>query len=545
MKKVSAIIASVILAIVLISWGLVNKRDDRWISLDRDLKKEFFLVENAKDSINQLFQKMHQVSKEDLRGFELISTPFIPTMEMSKFNYFLEQVMENKKVVLSSVSGVGSTTLTNRIAKFIAGDYKHILEIRCAPNFDLILHKKYIGESIDGEFQPGILLQLFEKCYKNPNEKFVLLIDNFDKINPESFWGPEFWEKLSDPGFEFRLGEKSYDIPNNLYMISVIHAGASGKIQLSNDHFRRIGKLLHLEVNSPELIINLRERRIKTKQQLKNNQLTKEERIELQNDLAALQDTFNIKRMIYSFEKINEYIEKEYSKTHRLGQWGNLRKLYHAEDYDEFVNVFLNHVNSIQSNKDLRQEDLDKLFYALENDGKLKGSNFINRQFLFLEEKGFLTEFIVGLSFIIISGLFSFYILRKREHIINKKMTRVIELIEGFDNQKIDHDEILKEFKGIKSQIDNMAIKKKINYEEAIFFYKFFEDKSRKIEISKEAHSHYQLLVDAFMEDGVISEGEYEKLVDFLNKIKSKIGKKDYEFFKADISNLYDKYRAN
>jgi len=82
-KKVSAIIALVILVIALISWGLVNERDDRWISLDQDLKKEFFLIEDAKDSINQLFQDIHQVSIDDTRGFDLISTPFVPTMEMS------------------------------------------------------------------------------------------------------------------------------------------------------------------------------------------------------------------------------------------------------------------------------------------------------------------------------------------------------------------------------------------------------------------------------------------------------------------------------
>ena len=76
------------------------------------------------------------------------------------------------------------------------------------------LHKKYIGrEDEKNQFHPGLLLDFWKRCQQNPQQKFVCVIDNFDKINPETFFGPELWEHMSSTKEAAVLGGKNIDIP--------------------------------------------------------------------------------------------------------------------------------------------------------------------------------------------------------------------------------------------------------------------------------------------------------------------------------------------
>lgn len=523
--------------------GLTNEQDPYWTELDTLLTKDYFTLEMAADSLNLLLTELQQDTAIGKEGYNRIKTPFMPTMNYAKFKACLDEVLEQKYVVFASVSGVGTTTITSRISSFIATKPENILEINCAPNFDIILHHQYIGEWKNGVFQPGKLIQFFKRCEANPTEKFVVLFDDLDKINPESFWGADFWKQFDDRDHKIELEGITLRIPNNFYMISVVHASASEKKELNNEHFRRIGKLDYLEIFPEEMILYWRGKLASTKEKLAKGDLKQSEKKQLERDLASLEDTTHLKQLAYSFKKTNEIIEEKYSKNHRLGQWSSLRKLYHKEEYAEFLQVFINHVNGFQPKEEFRKKDLDGLAYSLKNEGAIKGSNFFNQQLIVLEEKGYLTEFFVGLSFLLISGLVSFVVLKRREKIISSYMERLGRLIDDYENRSKNYDEIVDEFNQIKSEVDGLTLAKKINYTEASFFYSFFENRVRQIEFSREANSHFQELIDTFLEDEHLSDNEYERLNRFLQKIRHKLSLQDYNSFKEEIERLHDKYK--
>ena len=527
----------------LIRLGLINKQDPYWVELDELMVQDYFTVGVAEDSLNLLFEHIQKDTTLSPNGYERMKNPFMPTIKFEKFKQYLEDVLKRKYVVFSSVSGVGTTTITSRISSFLATYPENVMTINCAPNFDLILHRKYIGTTDEEEFKPGKLVSFFQKCEAHPDQKFVLLFDNLDKIEPESFWGPEFWKQMEDKDHEISLNGIQLRIPENFYMVSVIHAGASGKKELSNEHFKRIGKLDYLEIRPEEMILYWRGKRKDIEQKLAKGGLDLKEKQALERDLKSIKDTIHLKKLVYSFKKINDFIEEKYTKNHRLGQWSSLRKLYHQEEYEEFLEVFFNHVNGFQSGREFRKKDLIPLAYSLKNDGAIQGSNFLNQQLILLEEKGYLTEFFVGLSFLLISALVSFIVLKRREKIIANYMERLGNLIEEYEQRNKNYDDIVKEFKLIKQEVDELTVNKKINYTEASFFYSFFENRVRQIEFSREVNSHFNELIDTFLEDDHLSQNEYERLNRFLQKIRHKLSLQDYTSFKDEIEKLYQKYR--
>ena len=384
-----------------ISKGLQDKKDPLWARLDTDLRKDYQTLDKSIYQLDSLFQKFHELSASpaDSSAFKRIATPFLPTMEFKKFEQYVNLLKENQSLLISGVSGAGTSTLTNRLARFAATDLDNILEIYCAPQFDMEFYKRYIGERQMGNFRKGELLQFFDRCHANPEEKFVVFIDNLDKINPETFFGPLLWNKLDDPSFELNYNGEIVEIPDNFYLISVTHAGVSSKIELNNEHFRRLGNRNYLAPDRSELIIYLRNKLKENQADLQRTDLNAAEREELQKEVSSLTDTQHIKSFIYAFETINQYIEQRYSKNHRLGQWSGLRKFYLKEDFSRLFSGFVEHVNALKPDEVMRQEDLIPVRYALETKGLLKSTNFFAVQWKALEEKGFLTEFVVGFTF--------------------------------------------------------------------------------------------------------------------------------------------------
>ena len=255
-----------------------------------------------------------------------------------------------------------------------------------------------------------------------------------------------------------------------------------------------------------------------------------------------MEDPKQLKAFVYSFEKINQYIEANFSKNHRLGQWSNLRKLYAHDDQEKLFTGFIEHVNALKPDEVMRMEDLKHINYALATNGLMKNTNFFDRQWKTMEEKGFLTEFVVGLTFLLFSALFSFFLFRRRQKYIKNYTDQVYKLIEAFENNAISYEEISKVFSKLKAEVDQLIINKRITYSEASFFYTFIENKVKQIEISKEVNRNFRDLVDTFMEDDVLTQKEYEKLKSFLAKIKKKISLQDYNRFSEEIESLYQTF---
>ena len=138
--------------------------------------------------LQELYHGIHEKDEfANISALGLISEPFLPTMELSKYQKHFHHLKTHRFALVAGVTGVGTTTLIERIAKLIVPKADHRMEIICAPQFDLILHKEYIGEVVNGQFQKGKLLKLWDRCLANPKETFLLVIDDFDKINPETF----------------------------------------------------------------------------------------------------------------------------------------------------------------------------------------------------------------------------------------------------------------------------------------------------------------------------------------------------------------------
>lgn len=529
-----------VLIVMFISWALEDQKDPFWTELDTLITKDFQPISESIQPLQKLYEDFQkQDYPNDSLAFQLISTPFVPTITLEKFKKYFDLIVHKKMVVLSSVSGSGMTTLTTRLSRLLASDSKeNLLKIICAPQFDLDYHKRYIGQTINGVFQKGELLQFFDKCKQHPDEMFIVLIDNFDKINPETFFGPELWEKLSDPNYEVKMGGKAVNFPNNFYLIAVTHSGISSKIELNNEHFSRLGGQYFIQPELPELILYLRDR-LKSKQAALAK--TPDDK-KLQTEVAALSDPVNLKRFFYLFAKANQVIEEEYSRGHTLGQWSSLRKQYLPSQQKNLINSFVNHVNAFRPKTELKAKNFAPILYTIKNDGSIKGTNFFSTQLKVLEEKGFLTEFIVGLSFLLITGLVSWYFLRKRQKYIRTYTTRVHRLIEQFDAQELNYDNISEEIAQIRREVDDLVVNSKLNYTEATFFYSYMEHKLHRIEVAKSVNQSFLTLMETFLEDGVLSDGEHDKLCRFLASIKHQISTTDYDTFRKEVDRVHDLY---
>lgn len=524
MKKRYGFLFLVLLAILIFAyWGTRNEIDPEWVGMEEKLDAQYLTLADAQDSTTLLYKSIHGVQADKTDILNRIGKPFIPSVEFSKFRYYTNEIVEKKFAVFSSVIGSGTSTLVDRLAKFIATDESHLLRVFGAVNFDMEYHHEFIGREVNGEWEQGLLLDFFDRCLANPNEKFVMVFNDVHKVEPETFFGPKLWYELYDRGVTTIMGGKEVVIPENFHMISVAHVIPNAKVLLTEDHYRRIGNLYRIEPDDTELIFYLRgELKEKTLSQIPN-----------------------AKPFVYAFNRANQIISDKFNKSYTVGQWSTLRKLYDKDSLNEMLDYFITHVNNFAPRDEITRADLKPIEYAVRNHGKLSGSNFFSTQFRNLEEKGFLTEFIVGLSFILVSALSSFFIFKRREKIISEQILMVNNLFKEFEAKTKDYDTISHEIDDIKESVDQLALKKKISYEEATFFYQYFYDKTRKIEIAKEARNHFEDLIYVSLDDGILSDKEHQKLLDFLNRIKTRIGENDYRHFKEEINRIQREYSKN
>lgn len=539
------ILSMAVLAItVLIYFGLQDKQDPFWDELDDLIAKDYQTLDKSALELQELYYEVHKKEEQaNISALDLISAPFLPTMEFSKFQKYFHHLRTHRLAIISGVTGVGSTTLTESVAKIIVPKEDHRMGIICAPQFDLILHKEFIGETINGRFQKGKLLKFWDRCLANPKETFLLVIDDFDKVNPETFFGPELWRKLDNRKFKVVKGEQEIIIPDNFYMIMTVHGGEGARIELNNEHFKRLGGKMNILPEFKEMIIYLQDKKKEIAKELKDIPDSDAKKKKLAEQLAALSDVKNLKRHIYFFEKMNKIIATDFSIDCQIGPWNNIRKLYQPKDFLEVKNIFKNHVNALSSSKDLTEETMTPVLYTIETDGKIQGSNTIATWLKILEEKGFLTEFLVGFTFILISGLFSWYFLHKKLRYVNIYTQKVYELTNAFNKEELSYETISQQFTEIKREVDELVLQREINYTEAVFFYNFIEDRFKRIELVRSVDENFMTLVDTFLDDGQLEEKEYHRLEQFLKNIRHKITKEDYVRYKEKIDNLYSEYK--
>ncbi|MDZ7876775.1 MAG: hypothetical protein U5L45_03850 [Saprospiraceae bacterium] len=545
------------LSIWLLLKGFRNEKDPLWAETTDLLQREPLSLDKAADSLRLLYNSFHAKKLPEGHNLPLqrISTPYVPTMTYDKFRYYFNKVSEQKYAIVAGVTGSGNSTLVDRMANLMA-DSGNKIQILCAPQFDLELNKRYIGRLENNVFQKGELLKFWDNCRARPSEKFVCVIDNFDKINPESLFGPELWQRLDDPKFVVTFGKDTIKIPDNFYLLCITHAGVGQKIEMNNEHFKRFGGQVILPPTAEELVLGLKVKKKDVEKDLQKKKTAyetldktspqyadlKNERAKLEGQLAALNDTTNLQKVVYFFDKANAIISEKYGSSYQLGQWSDARKQFQAKDFETLQALFLSHVNSLKPLTEMRQSDFDGLTYATQNDGAIASSSPILKAINTLADLGFASELGVAGSFALISGVVGWWYFRRRHRFIKEFTKKIYDLMDDFAARRRGYDQIVSDLSVIKRDFDNLVLEQKVNYNEAAFFYGFLEDKTKLVQLAREVNEVFLKLMDVFLEDGVLSASENDKLNQFLESIRYKISTPQYYEYKNQIEKAYQQF---
>jgi hypothetical protein len=529
------LLAALLLLPVVLWFGTRNRPDPAWIEAGKLVRQPHLMLESVPDSLQWLYNCFHKTNiPNDSSALQLVFRPSVPNMQWSKFRDFCLNWQEKRFLVLSGVTGSGLTNLATRSANlFAAKPATNLLSLSCSPQFDLELHRKYIGYEDDkGVFHQGRLLDFWKTCHERPNELFVALIDNFDKINPETFFGPELWEGLSSSTPEATIGGQKIRVPNNFYMLSVTHLGPGARIEFNEEHFRRLGRQYVLEPNAVELVGYLRRQAKRLNASLKPDANTAKQ-------LAALNDTANMQRFLFYFLKTNQLIEKRYAPGYQLGQSSNVRQLYMADDLDNLKTTFINHINALQPNRTMTKADFESMDYTVRNKGLESGSNFLSHQVQFLYDTGYFVEVTMVAATALLTFLIGLWVFRRRERLIRRYGERAQKVFQDFETQQISAEAASKQLEEIKFEVDGLVFQRKLNYTEGLYFLAFIDDRAKRIEYARSVSENFLELFNAFMEDDILTENEYLKLKQFLQSIRHKVPLDVHEQFRQKVEQAY------
>lgn len=514
--------------------GLRNRPDPLWLEAGALVRERHSLIGEVPDSLQQLYCDLHGLPFRpgDSTALRLVSNPSLSNIEWTSFRDFCRTATKQRALVISGVTGVGATKQTKHMARLLAAKPENLMEIDCAPQFDLQYHKKYIGYEEGDRFVPGKLLEFWEKCYQYPEQKFVAVADNFDKVNPETFFGPELWESLSSTNDTAVLGGRKVPVPPNFHFYSVTHLGPGSLIEMNQEHFKRLGRQYIIQPNPREMLAWLRLQAEKLAGKPAPGVLDK-------SRLSALRDTAQMHRFLFYFLKSNQLIREKYAEGFQLGQGSNIRDYYRAEDLLQLKQVWLNHINGLRPARPLKLSQFDPLDYTVETQGLERGSNYISRQIQFLEDTGYLVEVTMVAATALLTALFGWWVFRRREQLIRRYGERAQQVYHGFEKQLISAEMAGRRLEEIKHEVDSLVMRRRLNYTEGLYFLAFIEDKVKRIEFARNVSENFLELFNAFMEDDILTEGEYLKLKQFLQSIRHKIPAEIYEQFRDKVEQAY------
>ncbi len=527
----SRILIIAVPALALLLWlGSRDRPDPLWAESASLLRQPATLVAEVPDSLQSLYCQIHQLPFKpgDSTAYRLVMQPSPANIEWVSFKKLALAAASSPlhRIVVSGVTGVGSTKQGKRMANLLAGSYDRVLQIDCAPWFDVEYHKKYIGrEDEKAEFHPGELLLFWEKCRKNPAQKFVAVIDNFDKINPETFFGPALWEALSAKKTVAKVGKDTVEMPENFYLISITHFGPGAVVEFNAEHFKRLGDRVPLEISPPDLVawLRLQERGAETDPV----------------KLAALRDTAQMHRFLFYFLKTNQLLRNKYTEGHQMGQGSNIRPLYRDADREKYRIAVMSHLNALRPTDPLTEKDFKPIEYTIRNEGLEAGSSFFAQFVQMLHKTGYFVEITMVGTTALLTALVGYWVFRRREQLIRRYGDRARQIFQNFENQQITAEAASRRLEEIKREVDGLVLRRKLGYTEGLYFLAFVEDMVKRIEFARSISENFLELFSAFMEDDVLTEGEYLKLKQFLHSMRHKIPAEVYEQFSRKVENTY------
>jgi len=535
----------IILSILLfgVTEGLKNQTDDYYFYLDTLLaangfdtnlvlpenvlkKNKIITIKDKYETLNKIYISNHNEKSDVLELDNIMLKPFLPSWEYDKLLYYYYPLLKYNKIVISGVSGSGKTTLVERLALFITGNPNRILQLQCVEDMAVEYHKTWVGYFGEHGFVKGKLLKFLEESKSNPEDNFVFILDDFDKIYPSTFFGSELWSEMDSPDDRnFIEGYGEIELPKNFYLISVTHIGVANVIELNNEHYRRLGEKYRINPDVHEFLLGIKERI---------------------SDKHLRIPTPHIKKILYFFKKANELIETKYGLSYTLGQWATIRKKIEPEDWEDFIDEYVTHVNAFKPVEELKEKDFSGIFYTIQNNGLIENSHFFYKLYEALLRTGLFSELTVALAFAVFSGLFGWiFIIRKRDF-INRFQFDVLDITEKFKREEITHEIAINEIFSKKSLLERLILKRKIKYEESTFLLMYINEQIKTIEeINKTSvvSKDFQNILQEFMADGVLDDEEYSMLVKFLDNIRSALTPEVYYSLKNKIDELKNKIK--
>lgn len=519
-----------------------NRVDDFWITLDtilatNDIKpsNNFKATEQSirlhniprvTDSL-EVLKKIYfdlQNNNPDCEPFDnIIKKPFLLMDDFNKFKDFLTIFLNKKKLVLEGISGSGKSTLIDRVSRMISGHTENVLKLDCVEKLEVEYHKEFVGYKDRDGFHPGKLLKFLEKAKSEPTHKFIFIIDDIDKVYSATVFGSILWKEMDNSTYDSYIDGYPFEIsfPDNFFLLSITHSDVGNIIEMTSEHFRRLGDVYRLGTNLNVFILQLQDK-------IKKENL----------------NYTHIKKLCYLFKKANEYIANRYGTGYTLGQWSNLRKKTKPKDFDEFVDEFIHNVNAFKPQKELKRDDFDDIFYAIDNNGKVPGTSNLGYLYAGMVATGLFSEVSVAISAALLSGLIGFFVYRKRKKIIDGINQKLIDTQLQFENKVINFDESMSQIIKEKEHLKELTKTGKIKYEEFTFFTIFIEDIIKNLEARHKSTSITEGFEDTFaefMEDGVLDENEYNILIKFLEKMRNTIPAEIYYSLKNRIDEIKKK----
>ena len=508
--------------------GSRNHPDPLWEKSERLLDDPPVLIADVPDSLQMLYCQLHKLpfKSGDSTAYKLVSQPSLSNIEWTYFKKLVQEAGSNARIVISGVTGTGATKQAKRAANLIAGNMNRVMQIDCAPGFDVEYYKKYIGDDDEnGAFQPGTLLNFWKQCKQDPKKQYVVVIDNFDKINPETFFGPTLWESLSSSDPNTTVNGIDIVIPKNFHLISVTHLGPGSIVEFNGEHFKRLGHQYILPPNPKELLAYLDAQA--DKKSLDSTHL------------AVLYNKRQVKEFLFYFLKINQLLSSRYGTGYQMGQGTILRDQFLPEERQMLKQTVLSHLNALQPDKPLLLEDFDGIDYAIANNGLAPESSFLSRQVQILQDTGYFVEITMVGATALLTALLGWWVFRRREILIRRYGDKASQVFTQFQKQMISADQASNRLEKIREEVDSLVLKRKLGYTEGLYFLAFIEDKVKRIEYARNVGENFVELFNAFMEDDVLTESEYMKLRQYLQSIRHKIPAENYDSFSRKVERAY------
>tara|TARA_Y100001960_G_C14744779_1_gene865018 strand:+ start:156 stop:2168 length:2013 start_codon:yes stop_codon:yes gene_type:complete len=247
----------------------------KWLSLDRnyDMKKMYRkTLTNIRDldlykSLQTFYlgedsmstdKAMQQNSYLDYSIDNLLKGTFF---KQEIFQQYIDGLNHRKNIIIQGPPGVGKTFIADRLAKFISQDEKNVTKIVFHENYSYEEFIMGIRPNEDGVFklQKGIFYDICDDAYKNPDKKYVLVIDEINRANITKVFGELLVgiesDKREKEKIKLAYNKKEFTIPSNIYIIGLMNT-ADRSIKVVDYALRRRFAFYTL---SPDFGIGFRE----------------------------------------------------------------------------------------------------------------------------------------------------------------------------------------------------------------------------------------------------------------------------------------------